>query len=67
MAILTFVLTMYDQANTHSKVPSKIRSTNMKLEILSSYRVLEHDLNEIQKQQLVLWGVVGLLVVLVVL
>jgi hypothetical protein len=56
---------------THSqvtlpKVPLKIKSTNTKQEILSSYRVLEHDLNEIQEQQLVLFVVVGLLIVMIV-
>ena len=51
---------------TLSKVPLKIKSTNTKQEILSSYRVLEHDLNEIQEQQLVLFVVVGLLIVMIV-
>ena len=56
---------------THSqvtlpKVPLKIKSTNTKQEILSSYRVLEHDLNEIQEQQLVLFVLVGLLIVMIV-
>ena len=51
---------------TLPKVPLKIKSTNTKQEILSSYRVLEHDLNEIQEQQLVLFVVVGLLIVMIV-
>lgn len=51
---------------TLPKVPLKIKSTNTKQEILSSYRVLEHDLNEIQEQQLVLFVVVGLLIVMII-
>ncbi len=49
------------------KLPPRIKSSNTKTEILSSYRVLEHDLNELQEQQLVLFVVVGLLIVLIVL
>jgi len=65
-SILTSVLTMTHSQVTLPKVPLKIKSTNTKQEILSSYRVLEHDLNEIQEQQLVLFVVVGLLIVLIV-
>ena len=56
---------------THSqvilpKVPQMIKSSHTKGEIISFYRVLEHDLNEIQQQQTILFILLGLLVCLLV-
>ncbi|KZR66443.1 hypothetical protein PMIT1327_00465 [Prochlorococcus marinus str. MIT 1327] len=48
------------------KVPHKIKQTNTKQEIISFYRILEHDLSEIQQQQTILFVLLGLLVCLLV-
>ncbi len=48
-------------------LPQRIKSTNTKSEIITSYRTLETDLKGLEEQQTVLFVVVGLLIVLIVL